>query len=403
MFSIQIYNLDIPNFAAQKAEAFQNLPDCLAAEPNTAQMSMNDNSVRRTTAAESKLGIGGKMLSNFGETASKLRASVDLAINQLAVALDIASQARTVSNSASTKQESYLMKPYQSFTSLISSGSHLEHLHVYSPPSISSQSPSDDAVTMDFHVDSGLFVAMTNGYYDPSSYSDRDPDRGLYLELSTGQRVKAITQENALIVLIGAAASTWLEPVLGRPLRPAPHALVARLQGTEATRSWFGKMVLPPPDALLPSVTVRNQASQPQMTYETYRDLEIQGERGQVNVVLPAACQRSYPYPYSHNPAAPASSSQSSPASSHSPYSLKVSNDLCKMPDGSTGVTCWMQCYTVNDLPCGTNAVCVDTVTGLEVDGTDHCPESNKLACQLECPAQAPSNTTASFDGFCYG
>lgn len=387
---------DIPNFPTAKKEAFDGLPECLSSQPNTATMSMSDRSIRRTTAAETQSGVTGKMNSKCGENASKLRAAVEIAISQLVVALDRAVYERSMSPSSGSSisfDQQYVMKPYKSFKALVANGSHLEHLHVYSPPA-SGRSTIVGVKTMDFHTDSGFLVAMTRGYYsssDQSVYSDRDTGRGLYLELSTGQRVKVDANDDALVVMIGAAASTWLEPLLGKPLRPAPHALVAGLSDAHSSvsRSWFGKMYLPPKDALLPNPEkASKQGRVRQLTYGQYREWELSGSSSQSS--LPAACEIS------------ASSVQAATSSTSSPYSLlSSSNSLCPLSSGGTGVLCWMQCLPVDGLSCGTNAVCVDTVTGQEVDGSDHCPESDKSLCTLQCPVA--TNSTSTFDGFCYG
>lgn len=362
-------------------------------------MYMGDRSVRRTTAAETHNGFSGIMTNKCGENASKLRAAIDSAMGQLFVALDRAVYERTMSHSKSNVplDELFIMKPYKSFQSLAANGSHLEHLHVYSPPS--NLVPSE-AKTMDFHTDSGFMVAMTRGYYSSteSSYSDSDAERGLYLELSTGQRVKVDADDDALIVMIGAAASTWLEPLLGKPLRPAPHALVAGFSGAHSsvTRSWFGKMYLPPKDALLPNLE-RARKGQDQMTYGQYRELELSGaKQDKSQSSLPAACE--------------ISAVSSIAGASYSSRLLHSTGEThCSLANGTIGVLCWMQCISVKDLSCGTKAVCVDTVTDKVVDGSDHCPEKDKSLCKLRCPAVASTKTTttnsssSTSHGFCQG
>ena len=391
--------LDIPNFSHAKKEAFEGLSGCLSSQSNTAATTiMRDRSVRRTTAAETQNGVSGKMTNSCGDNASKLRAAIDIAMSQLFAALDRAVYERSMSSSESNApfDQQFIMKPYKSFKSLVANGSHLEHLHVYSPPSPSQLNLiSSDAKTMDFHTDSGFVVAMTRGFYSSSesTYSDSDAGRGLYLELSTGQRVKVGASDDALIVMIGAAASTWLEPLLGQPLRPAPHALVAGFSNAHSSvsRSWFGKMYLPPKDALLPNPERTRKERQRHLTYEKYREWELSGARqDNTQSSLPAACE------------IPIASSITGATKSSSHSLLSSSNSLCPLKDGSTGVLCWMQCLAVTDLSCGTSAVCVDTVTGQEVDGSDHCPETDKSLCTLECPV-TNTNSSSTFNGFCYG
>jgi len=372
----------IPNFASSRQDAFKDLPKCFREEATLPKVVMKDGSSRTTVAAMTINGVAAKMTSHCGGKSDKLRSAVDAAIVRLFSALDMAASVNGPLKSANTL--GYVMEPYSSFGSLIANGSHLEHLHMYEAGSASlSKLP-----TMDFHVDSGLLVAMTSGFYSSSSpsVSSSSPFRGLLLELASGMRVQVgIQSEAALVVMVGSAAAGWLRPVLGAPLRPAPHSLLAGLSPSDPleTRSWFGKMYLPPQDALLPA-TASNGIP---MTYGRYRQSELasQGERPS-ELQLPAGCG--------------GKPEESLPPAGYGGYTSLASNDLCQINGGGTGVYCWMQCMSVADLPCGTAAVCVDTVTGNQVPGNDHCP-TGTADCELQCLSTQIGNST--FDGYCYG
>lgn len=377
----------IPNFATARQDAFNELPKCFRGENALPKIAMNDGSSRTTVAAMTINGIAAKMTSHCGEKSEKLRNAVDATIDRLFSALDIAASVYKRTDSVNAIR--YVMEPYNSFGSLIANGSHLEHLHMYE----ASSTGVSELPTMDFHVDSGLLVAMTTGFYSsssPDSSSSTSRFRGLLLELASGLRVQAGTENDAaLVVMVGSAAAGWLQPVLGAPLRPAPHSLLAGLSDPHETRSWFGKMYLPPQDALLPATGFNNNIP---VTYGHHRRSELasKGSSSSSGLLLPAGCGTG-------NPAGPLS------PVSYSGYGSLATNDLCQL-DGGTGVVCWMQCMSVTALPCGTAAVCVDTVTGQQVPGDAHCPESDLTACQLQCPTTPPSNSTsASFDGFCFG
>lgn len=63
-------------------------------------------------------------------------------------------------------------------------------------------------------------------------------------------------------------------------------------------------------------------------------------------------------------------------------------NTQCKASDGTTGVMCWAQCYSMATTACGLSAECMDTKTGLPVDGTIECPSAGGMgACAVQCPA----------------
>jgi hypothetical protein len=272
----------------------------------------------------------------------------------------------------------------------------------------------DIATTMNFHIDAGMMIAMTTGYYSGvDAGGGRALDaRGLRMELPSGQRVQVQTRDEAsLLVLMGAAGASWLEPVLGAPLRPVPHGLFAAVRPGE-TRSWFGKMFLPPGNALVPvdAVVGRKGGQAGMQPYAVYRQRELQQQHQQSSAskeewtsLLPTGCG-GYT---SQFPSSPSHSYSVAPSrlSMHSNYSAVAENALCALSDGTTGVLCWMQCRSVADLPCGTSAQCVDPVTGQVVDGADHCPESDKSLCSLECvnSGTTSSNSSETYDEYCYG
>jgi hypothetical protein len=228
-------------------------------------------------------------------------------------------------------------------------------------------------------------------------------DNGLYLSLPSGVVARAVAQRDSLIIMVGEGGASWLAPVLGKPLRAAPHSLVldGALTSSLMSRAWYGKMYLPPADALLPvaatSSAISTAAEGPTVvSYAAHRS----AVRAHVNdspEVIPAACGSGQAV------IAPATATTigGSGASSdvgvyRSLYSL--SNTLC---DSGNGVMCWQQCYTGSDLPqpCGTKAECIDTTTGLPVNGSAMCPSgANMQACQLQCVEE-----TQASDEYCYG
>lgn len=362
--------VDIPNFASARKEALEDLAHCLEND-DTPSFQLADGSTRRSTGAG--VASNGRMLSACGEASHSLRAAVDLGTQQLLRSLDIAVSMSQPAHATAA------MAPSYSFSDIGYHGNHLEHMHVYYG------GPSTDASVsaQDMHTDSGLFVAMTVAHYTSPTNSPNQRSNGLYLQLPSGVVAETIALEDSLVILVGDGGARWLHPVLGQPLRAAPHSLKPSLQ-PEETRAWFGKMVLPPADAQLGSDT---------MEYHQYRDMELKAlrqasEQGldSVRNYLPTACGRSVDV---------------KDFGVTTPYQDMLTNTLCDI-DGETGVMCWTQCYSVSDLPCGTNAECVDTVTGEPVDGTIMCPSSGGMsACELECLTNEVGNATS--DGYCYG
>ena len=155
------------------------------------------------------------------------------------------------------------------------------------------------------HTDSGLFVAMTAGLVRDEAGGEVSAEAVgdelvLYIQLPSGVVVRAAAEPDALLVLVGEGAAEWLLPVLGAPLRAMPHALggVGAFPA-RGSRSWFGMMVLPPP-----------------FTQRRGHQAGVAGE----------------------------------PA--RAPKRL-LTNALCALAGGASGVMCWTQCQAAEDLPCG--------------------------------------------------
>ena len=365
---------DIPNFGESRSTALRHLAECLENDITTPSAIMKDGSRRLTTAGSASA----EMTGECGDSASNLRSIVDGTVAQLLRVLDIASSKANVTP---------IEIPAYSFDDIGRLGSHLEHMHSYFPAKNIESTDQDSIFTMDMHTDSGLLIAMTTGFYtspdDPAEGTDTP--NGLIIQLPSGQMAQVESSDDSLIIMVGAGGADWLSPVLGSPLRALPHALkippVLAAQG--GSRSWYGKMYLPPWDANLPGTNG--------ITYGQYRRSEVQ------TMAASAALD------HEHSVSFPTACSGLGSGRSQS-YSYIAKNVLCG--SDNSGVMCWTQCMDTSDLPCGTNAECVDTVTGEVVDGTDHCPESDMSLCELQCVGGHDVNgggNTSSSNDFCYG
>jgi hypothetical protein len=206
-----------------------------------------------------------------------------------------------------------------------------------------------------------------------------------------------VAQRDSLIVMVGEGGASWLAPVLGKPLRAAPHSLVldGALTSSQMSRAWYGKMYLPPADALLPVTGAAPEGRT--VSYAAHRAAVRAHVNGSPDEI-PAACGSGHAVS-SRAPAVDAGVGLSDVGAYRSLYSL--SNTLCN--DGN-GVMCWQQCYTGSDLPqpCGTQAECIDTTTGLPVNGSAMCPSgANMQACQLQCVEEVDQASEA--EDYCYG
>jgi hypothetical protein len=342
----------IPYFGDARQVALGRLADCLLFDSMALETRVNDGRKRLSTGAATIGGVPQPMSSNCGDASLPLRQIV------AAVALQVASLLDLVSVDSP-------MRPRQSFRDLVEHGGHLEHLHAY----YDSPTPSDqqgDSFSLPLHTDSGLFIAMTYGLHStPGSGSS------LFLQLPSEQTVQVAPSPDSLIIMVGQGGADWLSPVLGAPLRALPHALVLDLP-SGGTRSWFGKMLLPPADALLPRHYGVN------VSFQSYREKEIAASVLSAPELLPSACGRRFlPLPSSAPP---------------NRFLRLAEEPLCSEGDE---VMCWQHCYAVSDSPCGDEAQCVDTTTGSPTAGDVSCP-----TCLLQCPSSLPDHIRPAF---CWG
>lgn len=349
----------IPNFSSARAEALSGAASCLeTAEANgekgVVAARMSDGSIRRTIAAVRGGEQSTPLLSSAkcGDSAGRLRVLVDSTAQQLFRLLDRAALSLRAQRNQKESASDLLMRPaYASFEQVAVGGRHLEHLHVYyNNPNNSSTSPRSGGIsshqrpgvrTVPLHTDSGLFVAMTTGLVKNAVGVELEVQNELFMELPGGSLSRASSRPGALLVLAGEGAAAWLQPVLGAPLRAVPHAL-SRVDGKggdgQSSRAWFGLMLLPPADALVPL-----SPGAPLVAYREFRARELAvasgGGRWGAEDGLPSAC----------------GSSSRPMLSSEAPreHVRMLASSLCSRADGSSGVMCWTQCQAVEDLPCG--------------------------------------------------
>jgi len=290
---LQIKN--IPSFSQFKYEALKPLKTCFdTSDEIVYETIMNDGSKRETVGGLSR---NGEYLpidnSCVDKSSHKLRAITDTVTSQMFQLLD----------KVSKPGHGPVMEPYMSYKDFIGHGEHLEHFHVYYPKESSS---SNSQMTMSMHTDNGVMIAMTTGYYD----ENKEDKSGLYVELPSGIIARAGLDDNSLVIMVGEGAR-WTGAVLGAPLRPVPHSMIAGIKSS--TRSWYGKMFLPPIDAILSSSV--SPTSYP-ITYESYRTMT---KAAVVTDSLPIACGEQV-------------------VSSSNSYLQLGGNDVCTASDGTAGI-----------------------------------------------------------------
>lgn len=342
---------EIPGLRAARAflDDGENLAECMRSD-NAVYTELADGTIRRTVGAYSRGGAApDSMNSDCGNVAGDLRLVVDLASRKLFKIL-------------SAKKDVVMRPNYQTFSELMHSGEHLEHLHAYEPASSSS---AQEALPM--HVDAGLIISMVAGKSDNAR---------LTIELPGGDLAEAVYEEDSVLFLVGEGCSKWL--AADDFLRPTPHALTM----TEGpARAWYGKMWLPPADAVVESS---------QLPFVEHRER-----------------MRDHIYSASDN-------SVGCSMEEDEDHQRKLSSatvELCTTQSGDEGILCWAQCVSVESLDCAQEqSACVEFSTQTILDGSSHCPTHSFDDCGPLCVSDLdhddPNATVvkvSSDDGFCVG
>ena len=243
----------IPGFSDVTASALMSAQTCADAEQG-ALHTFADGTRRITLAAQwpSEFAVGAEpACSEFRYHAQPFRALVDAVsaafVKQLSLAFHSRDGAPLLNISADAAGAARPSRPTSLYDmqEIVSEGRQLEHIHAYQRQG----APSSEQ-TVQWHIDHGLFIAFTPALLvDAEGAVKRDAD-GFSVRLINGTEKAVAFPPDALIFLIGDAVESIVNPKRApgsAPLRPAPHAL--RVLST-AARLWYGRMFLPPPNAI---------------------------------------------------------------------------------------------------------------------------------------------------------
>jgi len=244
----QVGMISITNIFEQNDKSLQWLPKCMEDSLNVVEQVLDDGTLRRTIATHN---VGTKASSSpvledceefrtvgqtFRETVGKV---VDIFATELSAALHL-DASKTLLQDVDDQHHHYNLK------NIFDQGDHLEHFHCYySSSSSSSESSNDDKETIEWHTDQGLVLAFTPGMVNG------EPTKGFYVQLSDGStEMVQFDQTDDLVFLMGDGVHQYVNAALKSPLRALPHAL--RMPVSSDPRVWYGRMVLPPPNAKHP-------------------------------------------------------------------------------------------------------------------------------------------------------
>jgi len=181
---------------------------------------------------------------------------------------------------------------------VINEGEHLEHFHSYYNVGAAAAAATDadvnvdvnvdaaasDTNTIDWHTDQGMMLLFT-----PGQRRDGTTSKGFFIRLKDGSTVEVDfdSKVDDLVVMLGDGVNQYINDNdsnynSNTNLRAVPHALT--LTGNHnSPRLWYGRMVLPPPNAIHPrSGNNKNGSSasstSTMMTFGEIRNSMIRGE-----------------------------------------------------------------------------------------------------------------------------
>jgi len=270
----------IPDFANLRRDVLVGSYKCSAEASSAKTVELQDGTTRRTIAGVTK-GVedeqdmefgadAGACSSSFRQTSTVFRRTVSKVADAFAdrmSALFSLPDAPMLWNSNGTRA-------YNSFRDIVHGADHLEHFHTYSQRSATKEASVDNAI--DLHTDQGLFIAFTpalmiadesGGQPTPTS----SPAGTFFLENKDKTRVALeFGSGDVLVFMLGDGVEQYYNHRLrpGQPrLRSAPHGMSMPQRSRGESRVWYGRMFLPPNDALseehgLPFGKVREMAIQ---------------------------------------------------------------------------------------------------------------------------------------------
>lgn len=282
------------NFSSQKMATMKLLPKCME-ESNrdgddertrtttaVVEHTFEDGTRRRTMATHNvgtESSASSFLIANNHPSCQEFQAEsqsfrqtvghvMDVFADELAIALNLDASKTLLEQKKDQDQDQENSMAYN-LRNIFGQGEQLEHFHCYyNTGNDDKDQPEEDnneqkgTTTLEWHTDQGLVLAFTPGLINGET------TKGFYIELKDGStEMVDFDKTDDLVFLMGDGVHQYLngallaEPTTAKPLRALPHAL--QMPTEEDPRVWYGRMVLPPPNAKHPL--------HPQMTFGEIR------------------------------------------------------------------------------------------------------------------------------------
>eukprot|EP00585_Thalassiosira_rotula_P004142 CAMPEP_0196143652 /NCGR_PEP_ID=MMETSP0910-20130528/13644_1 /TAXON_ID=49265 /ORGANISM="Thalassiosira rotula, Strain GSO102" /LENGTH=716 /DNA_ID=CAMNT_0041405137 /DNA_START=82 /DNA_END=2232 /DNA_ORIENTATION=+ len=267
-----------PSSFQEDRNRFQtSLGACMGRSEAARVHTFDDGTKRTTLASHTVPGPGGiqkiahgdsyaataeEPCASFDEAAKPFRARVDLVTRAFAARVADAITEQSPGGSLLATEDGYT---FDTFHDVIDNGEHLEHFHEYERESTDVPLKAGDAQeeTVEWHTDQGLLLAFTPGArVGKDGKVDQGSDDGFLIRLADGTaKVVQFDANDELVIMLGDGVDQIVNPTLKetvkegghqRRLRAVPHELTVAASDT-SSRVWYGRMVLPPAQAVHPS------------------------------------------------------------------------------------------------------------------------------------------------------
>jgi len=350
---------DVPWLKDIHTTTMLTLDACQRANPSLFTVStLQDGTTRATLASETRGGTSAALDSRvkarcpeFVKNSKALRALVTRVSKGFIRAFD-----QGLGPVAMPRDGTNANSAYDSLEKALQNSQHLDHFHAYRGAEskdtqvVDGTSDTDVQYSIDLHTDDGLFIALIPALSVVSSSSrlsaEIPSNHGFYVQLNNGETIKPIFADpHSLVFMLGGGMSRWVEKKGGAPgdwrMGGVPHAVMVE---TKENRMWYGRMFLPPSDAL---------ANDMPLTFGDYREYQLNPKDNVENLArigcIQADGQRGM---------------------------LDVQDAKCN----DNEFHCWMRCYPSSNYTCQNHEhlACLNPSTGQTCD-----PE--KMGCQPVC------------------
>jgi len=260
----------VPGLADLRRSALLGTHACSQAASAAKTITFDDGTTRTTLAAVTR-GLGSMQDMELGDVSDfeKCPPSFRAAVADLrALVADVASSfVARVGDVFNTSDTALLWSmdgatKYSSFDDIVRGANHLEHFHSYRTSSTKNEKEStaediindgDAMLSIDMHADQGLFIAFTPAFLTDDMGSVSTDNAGEFLLQTRDGSVSTVDfgDGDLLVFMLGDGVEQYFNAKFnGPPLWAAPHAMRMPQHNDNQARLWYGRMFLPPDEAL---------------------------------------------------------------------------------------------------------------------------------------------------------